>query len=82
MENILVYTKDNCPKCNLTKQILEQGKVSFETLNVDTLGEAERENILNDFREKGFMSFPIVKTKEEMFCDFRPDKLNKIAEDF
>lgn len=74
---ITVYTKNNCPKCTLTKNVLNDQGVKYTTINIETeLSEQEREQKLDEFRELGFMSMPVVFIDgEEPFSDFQPDRL-------
>lgn len=72
MAKVKVYTKNNCPKCEMTKTVLNEEGIEYQTINVE-----EDEKAL-DYVKKvlGFSSMPVVvKDGEEPFCDFRPDLL-------
>lgn len=36
MVKVVVYTKENCPYCNMAKQLLTAKKVSFDEIRVDS----------------------------------------------
>ncbi len=75
LANVTVYTKHNCPKCDMTKEMLNDESIEFDVINVE-----EDENALSYIKDElGFMSMPVVVKKgEEPFSDFRPDKLLKL----
>lgn len=80
---ITVYTKNSCPKCMMTKNVLQAEGIPFEAINVDEdLQAEEREAKLEEFRNLGFMSMPIV-VKEGMepsdyITGFAPDRLKSL----
>lgn len=76
---IKVFTKNNCPKCEMTKMILNQEGIEFEAINIEVdLSEEEKEKKLQEFRDKGFMSMPVVKSDGVEFSDFQPEKLKEL----
>ncbi len=42
---VIVYTKDNCPYCNLAKQLLNARHVAFEEVRID-LDEQKRDEMI------------------------------------
>lgn len=72
---IKVYTKNFCPKCDMTKNIMNAEGIKFETINVE--GNDELINYIKN--ELGFSSMPVVVADgHEPFCDFRPDLIEKL----
>jgi len=79
-EGVFVYTKDNCPKCKMTKRIMNTKGIEFTELWVDI---NKDDDILASLRMAGYNSFPVVvvKSKEDKvksWCDFRPNNINSI----
>lgn len=77
---ITVYTKNSCPKCMMTKNVLEAEGIPFKTINVDEdLTAEKKEAKLDEFRNLGFMSMPIVvqdgMEPSEYITGFAPEKL-------
>lgn len=76
---VKVFTKNNCPKCEMTKMILKQEGIEFEAINIEAdLSEEEMEKKLQEFRDKGFMSMPVVEADGVEFSDFQPEKLKEL----
>lgn len=36
MQNILVYSKKNCPNCEILKQLLKRENIEYKTININT----------------------------------------------
>lgn len=78
---IKIYSKDNCPKCQMTKQILSQHSINFSEVNVEKdLTEEEMNEKISFFKSLNMMMFPVVEFATELgekdyFSGFRPDKL-------
>lgn len=75
MSKITVYTKYNCPACELTKTLLVNEGVEFKTVNIE-----EDSNALNYIKNTlGFSSTPVVEVEgKETFAGFQPDKLKEL----
>ncbi len=74
---VTVYTKYNCPQCEMTKRVLEGEGVPFNAINVEEDLEA-LDYVKNTL---GFSATPIVVADGfEPFSGFQPDKLKKLAE--
>lgn len=81
MENInmkiTVYTKNNCPKCEMTKRVLKGEEIEFELRNVEEDQEAY-DYVVNvlELRE-----MPVVEAEgHEVFSGFQPDKLQELKQ--
>lgn len=69
---VTVYTKNGCPQCDMTKNVLNGEGVEFETINVDEDSEA-REYVITVLQ---LTSMPVVVAEgQEPFTGFQPDKL-------
>lgn len=76
-EQILVYTKNNCSKCLMTKKMFRQLGIRFEEVNIENSAYFEDyvEMLKSDTKQ---MSMPVVypnPTDMEPWNDYRPDKL-------
>ncbi|MCS0824855.1 glutaredoxin family protein [Cytobacillus firmus] len=75
MSKITVYTKNGCPKCDMTKNVLKSEGIKFETLNV------EKDEKAYDFvvNKLGLREMPVVVVQgQEPFTGFQPDKLQAL----
>lgn len=80
MSKVTVYTKNNCPKCNMTKMVMDNEGIEYKTINVEEdLSQEEMDAKLDEFRNDGHMSFPIVVVEgQETFSDFQPEKIQEL----
>jgi len=77
---VIVYTKNNCMQCNMTKNVLNGEGIEFKAINVDELDEAKKEETVNYIKEElGFTSMPVIVAEgHEAFAGFQPDKLKTL----
>jgi glutaredoxin-like protein NrdH len=69
---VTVYTKYGCPQCDITKKVLTENGVKFNTINVQD--DEDAFNYVKD--ELGFSSLPVIVAEgHEPFSGFRPDIL-------
>ena len=74
--NILIYTKNNCAQCNLSKWVLNDLGISYTEKNVDT-----NEKFMDEAKATGYKSMPIIlKDCQVIASGFMPDVLNKLEE--
>lgn len=71
---VKVYSKENCPQCRLTKNLMKDRGVKFIELDVET-----DEAALNHMKSLGFSSLPFVETSETNWTGFRPDMIKELA---
>lgn len=70
----LVYTKNNCGGCTLTKQFLDEHKIGYTIVNI-----SEQPERRDDVIALGFQSLPVVVIEGELpFSGFNPAKLADI----
>lgn len=53
---LIVYTKNNCIQCKLTKKRLERLNISFKEENIE-----DNEKVLQELKNAGFMSLPVLR---------------------
>ncbi|MGG3890203.1 glutaredoxin-like protein NrdH [Metabacillus fastidiosus] len=77
MTKVKVYTKNNCPQCDMTKMVLSSNSIEFELINVEQNEEAH-DYVVNTL---GFRSVPVVEVEgQETFTGFQPDKLQELKQ--
>ena len=72
---MILYTKDNCAQCKMTKLHLTNLGISYTELNV-----TENERYLEQAKVTGYTSMPIVVLNGRVIASgFQPDKLNELG---
>jgi glutaredoxin-like protein NrdH len=75
MSKVIVYTKNGCPQCDMTKVMLSGEGVEFTTFNVEE-DEAAFDYVVNTL---GLRQMPVVVVEgQEPFTGFRPDILLRL----
>ena len=62
MANVIVYTKENCPYCELAKTLLKERGVAFSEVRVD----------LDDSKREEMMRISNKRTVPQIFIDGQP----------
>lgn len=71
---ITLYTKNNCPQCQLTKRFLTEHQLSFNEINLE-----EHPEEVQSLLDEGFQQAPVLKTDTGIsFSGFNPDKLETL----
>ena len=77
-KQVIVYDKDNCPKCLYTEMQLKARGISFETKNIF---DEENADILEWAQLTGNRTMPLVFVDGEFaWGDNRPDKVEELVE--
>lgn len=69
----IVYSAENCPKCESTKMMLERNGIEYQTIDL-TNDEATRQQ----FRSEGVRELPVVKFGDKMWTGFRMDRIREM----
>lgn len=77
MKKVTVYTKYGCPKCDMTKNVLNGEGIEFTAINIQD--DAEAYDYVVDVLELSQMPVVVVEGQEP-FTGFEPDKLKAIKE--
>ena len=76
MNNILIYTKNQCVQCQMSKNVLNDLGISYTEKNVDT-----NEKFMDEAKVTGYKSMPIIlKDGQVIASGFIPDVLNQLGE--
>lgn len=75
--SITVYSKPNCMKCEMTKNVLRQDGLEYDVVDV-----MEDESALLHVKDElGFSTMPVVESSiMEAFGDFQVDLLHELAD--
>lgn len=71
---LVIYTKDNCPQCTMTKARLEANNISFKEIKLYDAPEK-----LEAFKAMGFRTAPILDTNGQ-YVDF--NQLDTVIEQY
>lgn len=70
----IVYTKDNCVQCDMTKRLMDKMGVEYDVVNISQNPEA-----LDKLIQLGYRAAPVVITKNDSWAGFNPDKIADLA---
>lgn len=71
---ITLYSKLNCPQCNMTARTLDRQGVAYEVIDVSQNPEASA--LIQSW---GYRQVPVVQVGDEHWSGFRPDRLASIT---
>lgn len=76
MNKIVVYTRDGCMQCRMTKRYLTEHQIDFKEINI-----SKNPASADYLREKGFSSVPLVfsQTLTHPIAGFQPAALQKLV---
>lgn len=75
MAKVVVYSKNNCMQCKMTKRFLSEHNVPFEERNINV-----EPQYIDYLKQKGFQSVPVIEAEgQQLISGFQPDMLSKIA---
>lgn len=80
---VVVISKEQCMKCNMTKKFLESKGIDFEYRVIDPYTE-ENSELIEKFRDAGFGAFPVVFPRgmedwSDAWCDYRINHLRELV---
>lgn len=79
MAKVVVYTKNGCPKCDMTKNVLKGEGIEFDTINVQDDTDEGRKGYTYIVDELGLTEMPVIVAEgHEVFSGFQPEKLKAL----
>ena len=76
MNNILIYTKNQCVQCQMSKNVLNDLGINYTEKNIDT-----NDKSMDEAKATGYKSMPIIlKDGQVIASGFMPDVLNQLGE--
>lgn len=76
MAKVVLYSKNDCIQCRMTKRNLDSLGIEYQEINLDESPQF-REHVTKDL---GFMAAPVVETDTDIWSGFRPDKIMALKE--
>lgn len=70
----IVYTKNNCVQCDMTKRLMDRMGIEYDTVNI-----SENPEALERLVELGYRAAPVVVTDNDSWAGFQPDKIGDLA---
>lgn len=70
---VIVYSKDKCQQCKGVKRWLKSNGIAFNEINV-----SEQPEYIQEVKDLGFTSLPVVKSDDLVFSGFDVPKLNEL----
>ncbi len=64
-----------CVQCNQTKKVMEREGIEYVEIDL-----RERPDLVEQFKEQGHLSAPIVTTDTKIWSGFRLDKIKSLAQ--
>ena len=74
MKKVILYTTPNCMACKSVARTLEKRGVNFDTMNLE-----QHPELVEQFREVGLTTAPIVQTEGLTFSGYRPAKIDQLV---
>lgn len=72
---IIVFSKNGCAQCDMTKRRLQQHGLDFEVKMIDAAG-AEGAANMAEFQTHGMRNLPVVVARGEKWAGFNPQRLD------
>lgn len=74
MAKVTVWTTTNCPQCMSTKKMFDKLGVRYDELALE-----QHPDRLDEFKEAGHLTAPIVQVDETTWSGFRFDRIQALA---
>lgn len=71
---ITIYSTAGCPACTMTKRRFNDLGIDYQEKHVDI-----NEIYLQEVKDLGFQTLPVIVAGENKWSGFRPDMIQKIA---
>jgi glutaredoxin-like protein NrdH len=75
MVKITLWTKPNCPQCEMTKKQFDNRGIVYQVKRLDRSPKA-----VERFKELGLLSAPIVETDDRRWSGFRLGKIQSLEQ--
>lgn len=76
-DGIIVYSKPNCMKCEMTKRLLSEYGIPFKVVDI-----TQDPDVIDTIQGYGYGSLPIVVYNdwEHAIVDFQPEAIEQLAD--
>lgn len=72
--SITVYSKPNCPQCDLTKRDMDILGIEYEIIDISL-----QQDQLERLAGLGFRSAPVVETDRDVWSGYQQDKIKELV---
>ncbi len=72
--SIIVYSKPNCPQCELTKRDMDILGIEYQVVDI-----SQQQDQLQRLAALGFRSAPVVETAVETWAGYDQDKIKALV---
>lgn len=76
MAKVVLYSKNDCIQCRMTKRNLDSLGIEYQEINLDENPQF-REYVTKDL---GFMAAPVIVTDTDAWSGFQPGKIRALKE--
>jgi glutaredoxin-like protein NrdH len=78
--HIKVFALSTCPYCHQARHYLDENKVAYDVVEVDTLAGQERADAIEEVKKlSGGTSFPVIVVDDEVVIGFDKGRIGKLA---
>lgn len=75
VNKVVVFTKENCPACKMTKMLMSKLGIVYETIDV-----TNDQQQLNRLKRLGHKQLPVVTSGKNIgWSGFRPEKIKELV---
>lgn len=75
VNKVVVFTKENCPACKMTKMLMGKLRIVYETIDV-----TNDQYQLNRLKQLGYKQLPVVTSGKNIgWSGFRPEKIKGLV---
>ena len=76
MSKIKIYTTSTCPYCDLVKEHLDEKKLKYEELNIESNEDLAKEMV----KKSGQMGVPVVEINNKIIVGVNKEEIDKALE--
>jgi len=73
MPNVIIYTTNNCPYCDMAKRFMKENNVEYKEINVTDDTKAANEMV----EKSGQMGVPVLDIDGQIIVGFDKDAIKK-----
>lgn len=79
---VKVYTLSTCPWCKKVKKFLDEKKVQYVCIEVDTISGEDQDNALKEVMDlTGSRNFPVTVINDVVIRGYQPEKITEALQD-
>lgn len=71
--SVIVYSKPNCPQCDLTKRDMDILGIEYETIDI-----TQHQDQLDRLISLGHRTAPVVETDQDIWSGYNQDKIKHL----